>query len=154
MIANKDAYDELCCYTLAHGDPAFIHQHVVDAFAAQDATSDDKPIRLTFALVGLYLHVERGFTGREVQLAHMKLGRRKQKWPTFNIPQDRGLIDATIVLAAPIDQRDEMIHQWCHSVWKAFSDQRGEVERLLGDNGITDVQSVRWPARAMRLRGH
>lgn len=150
MIANKDAYDELCCYTLAHGDPAFIHQHVVDAFAAQDETSDDKPIRLTFALVGLYLHVERGFTGRDVQLAHMKLGRSKQMWPTFSIPKDRGLIDAAIVLAAPFDQRDEMIHQWCYSVWKTFSDQRGEMEQLLGENGITDVQSVRWPARVAK----
>jgi hypothetical protein len=30
-----DAYNELCCYTLAHGDASFIHQHVVDAFAAR-----------------------------------------------------------------------------------------------------------------------
>ena len=66
MNAETTAYHELCCYTLTHGDPAFIHQHVVDAYAAQDASNTDNPIRLTFALVGLYLHVERGFTGRQV----------------------------------------------------------------------------------------
>lgn len=46
------AYDELQAYTLAHGDPAFIHQHVVDAWAAQHADEETKPIALTFALVG------------------------------------------------------------------------------------------------------
>lgn len=33
--SEPDAYNQLRCYTLVHGDPAFIHQHVVDAFAAQ-----------------------------------------------------------------------------------------------------------------------
>jgi uncharacterized protein DUF5946 len=60
----------LSAYTLTHSDPAFIHQHVVDAFAAQSADDTTKPITLTFALVGLYLHVEKGRTGRRVQLVH------------------------------------------------------------------------------------
>lgn len=147
MSAKIDAYNELCCYTLGHGDPEFIHQHVVDAYAAQDATLNDKPIRLAFALVGLFLHVEREFTGREVQLAHMKLARIKQKWPEFTIPANRGSIDAMTVLNAPIEERDAMIHEWCRSVWVAFSDQRDIVKRLLTTNGVTDVQSVRWPDR-------
>ena len=147
MTARNDSYNELCCYTLGHCDPEFIHQHVVDAYAAQDATLNDKPIRLAFALVGLFLHVEREFTGREVQLAHMKLARTKQKWPEFRIPGNCGSIDAATVLNAPIEERDAMIHEWCRSVWAAFSDQRDMVERLLATNGVTDAQSVRWPAR-------
>src|SRR3954453_23804420 len=83
MSPEKSACHELSYYTLAHGALTFIHQHVVDAFAAQDADGDDKPIRLTFALVGLYLHVERGYTGRQVQLAHMALARQKRAWPKF-----------------------------------------------------------------------
>ena len=58
MNENERAYHEICCNTLTLGDPEFIHQHVVDAFAAQDANLGDKPIRLTFALVGLYLLIE------------------------------------------------------------------------------------------------
>jgi len=69
-MTQHEAYDALCAYTLTRGDAAFIHQHVVDAFAAQSADEATKPITLTFALVGLYLHVERQFTGREVQRAH------------------------------------------------------------------------------------
>ncbi len=89
MPTDHDLYNELSCYTIAHGDAAFIHQHIVDAFIAQTADESTKPISLTFALVGLYLHVERQFTGRQVQLAHMKLA------------QDRGAITVTDVMAAP-----------------------------------------------------
>jgi hypothetical protein len=66
---EQDAYDQVRYYTLSLGDPAFIHQHVVDAFIAQHADENTKPIAITFALVGLYLHVEKGFSGQQVQRA-------------------------------------------------------------------------------------
>jgi hypothetical protein len=78
--AEQDLQDELSYYTLAHGDPEFVHQHIVDAFAAQLATPNSKPIQVVFALIGLYLHQERGFTGRQVQLAHMRLGTPRRNW--------------------------------------------------------------------------
>lgn len=140
---HSAAFDELCCYSLVRGDPAFIHQHVVDAFAAQHVSPDDKPIKLAFALVGLYLHIEKGFTGREVQLAHMKLGRTKQEWPTFKIPDDRGPINVATVLAAPTEQRDSMIHDWCRVVWNSFEDQGEKVRQLLESNSISEAWSVR-----------
>jgi hypothetical protein len=34
----------------------WFHRHVVDAFTAQHADEQTKPIAVTFALVGLYLH--------------------------------------------------------------------------------------------------
>jgi hypothetical protein len=43
MGSEQDAYNELSAYTLAHRDPAFIHQHVVDAFAAQRADRYRRP---------------------------------------------------------------------------------------------------------------
>ncbi len=92
MRSAREAYDELSAYTLTHGDPAFIHQHVVDAFAAQAADDSTKPIALTFALVGLYLHVDRGRTGRRVQLVHMQLAQRKRRWPTWSRPLNRVVI--------------------------------------------------------------
>lgn len=136
MLTNREAFNELCYDTLSRGDAEFIHQYVVDAFGAQEAMENDKPIRLVFSLVGLYLHVECGFTGREVQLAHMKLGQIKQKWPRLAIPDARGEIDAAAVLAKPIGDREAAIHQWCCSVWKAFSIHRSVVVKLLEDNRI------------------
>lgn len=135
--ANND-FNELCYYTLAHGGVEFIHQHVVDAIGAQEASPDDKPIRLVFALVGLYLHVERGFTGREVQFAHAKLAQRKQVWPVLAVPEHRGSIDAAAVMAVPANQRDAMIHEWCRSIWQEFSIHRDVIERLLYENQILD----------------
>src|SRR5205085_6003826 len=95
---DRDAYDELCAYTLTHGDPSFIHQHVVDAFAAQHADASSKPIGVTFALVGLYLQLEKHFSGREVQRVHMQLARRKRVWPAFVIPSRRGAMTAIDVM--------------------------------------------------------
>jgi hypothetical protein len=137
MKGEQDSYNELCYYTLAHGDASFIHQHVVDAFAAQTAKENGKPIKLAFALVGLYLHVEKQFSGRQVQLAHMKLGRVKQAWPAFPLPGERGALTVAKVLAAPAGpERDAMIHQWCASVWEAFSGNREAVASLLRKNKI------------------
>ena len=70
----QDLYDKLSFYTLNHPDPNFfIHQLVVDAYAAQHTKEGQKPIKTAFALIGLYLFCERGYTGKEVQNAHMWL---------------------------------------------------------------------------------
>ncbi len=133
----EEAYHELCTYTLAHRDPAFLHQHVVDTFAAQQADDQTKPIKLTFALVGLYLHVEKHFSGARVQRVHMDLAARKRVWPSFALPDDRGSFTAADVLAAPAGpERDRAIDAWCASVWEAFRDCRQTVAALLREYGI------------------
>ncbi|MFL6537135.1 MAG: DUF5946 family protein [Chthoniobacterales bacterium] len=131
-MTQHEAYDALCAYTLTRGDAAFIHQHVVDAFAAQSADEATKPITLTFALVGLYLHVERQFTGREVQRAHQRIARDKRVWPAFTLPSDRGAITAADVLArAEGSERDAAIQAWCATVWHAFRQSKPAIEELL-----------------------
>lgn len=136
-MTEQDAYNELCAYTLMRGDATFIHQHVVDTYAAQNANETTKPIGITFSLAGLYLHVERNFTGKEVQRAHMKMGREKRTWPEFTLPQNRGAIRVTDVLAAPAgDARDQAIHDWCASVWNAFSMNRNTIVSLLRQYAI------------------
>lgn len=138
MPDDKEAYDELCAYTLAHGDPAFVHQHVVDARAAQRADERTKPIALAFALAGLYLHLVKGRTGREVQRVHMLLAKKKTTWPTFPLPSVRGSLTAADVMAAPPGPaRDRAIDAWCASVWEAFRDNHRAVEQFLERHGIT-----------------
>ena len=70
--------EELTYYTLNKADRNFIHQHVVDAYAAQNADAETKPITLFFALAGLYLLIEKNYTGKEVQAAHIKMSTRKK----------------------------------------------------------------------------
>jgi hypothetical protein len=121
-IGSKDKFNELSYYTLGHADPAyFIHQHIVDAYTAQSADENIKPISITFSLAGLYLYLEKNYSGRQVQQAHMKLSQGKKVWPEFQIPAHKGEITVSNVLtAAPGQARDLMIKQWCVSVWQAY----------------------------------
>lgn len=138
MTSAEEAFHALSAYTVTRGDAAFIHQHVVDAYAAQEAGASTKPVKITFALVGLYLLIERGFTGKEVQQAHMKLARQNKVWPTFVLPSERGRITAVEVAAAPEGpRRDEAIHAWCAEVWRAYAHTREDIFALLRRYGVT-----------------
>jgi hypothetical protein len=135
---EQEAWDELAVYTLTRGDPTFIHQHVVDAFAVQYSDEQTKPIKLTFGLAGLYLHLEKQFSGRQVQRAHMQMGRKKHVWPEFDIPADRGQMKPSDVLGAPPGpERDKTIDTWCVSVWTPWQANRGILAELLEKHGIT-----------------
>ncbi len=136
-MSEREAYDELQCYTLGHGSADFVHQHVVDAWAAQHADAHTRPIGLTFALVGLYLRVEKGWSGRQVQRAHMRLSARTRDWPTFALPSDRGEVTAVDVMASPPGaERDHAIDTWCASVWSVFGESHRTVAVLLERHGV------------------
>jgi hypothetical protein len=103
----------------------------VDAFQAQTADEDTKLIGLVFSLVGLYLFLEKGYTGRQVQLAHMKMAEHKKAWPRQALPTTRGDITVTDVLnTAPGPARDRMIKTWCGSVWDAYKDWHPTIAAL------------------------
>ena len=125
--------DELMAWTMSLSDPTFVHQHVVDAWAAQHADEHSKPIGVAFALIGLYLHVEKRFTGREVQRVHMRLsqphgrGAGRKEWPRFQLPRQRGGVTVSDVMAVPESDRVAAIDRWCNSVWDAWSDSHEHV---------------------------
>jgi hypothetical protein len=59
---NQEQYNELLYYTLGHPDiEYFIHHYVVDAYTAQTADNNTNPIAKAFALVGLYLFIEKNY---------------------------------------------------------------------------------------------
>ena len=131
-----DEYDELYAYTM--GRKNFILQHVVDAQMAQRAAAANPPdIGVIFALVGLYLHVEKGFTGIQVQNAHRVMGKVKRSWPNLVWPIERGEVTAATVMAMPAGQaRDEGIDEWCKQVWSVFGANRSMVVALVHDYKI------------------
>jgi hypothetical protein len=136
MDSMRAAYDEVYVYTMDR--PGFALQHVVDAFAVQTANNESKPIIVVFGLVGLYLHVEKQFSGRQVQRVHMDLGRRKREWPRVFMPEDRGSMTVADVLAAAAGpERDMAINNWCRSVWTAFGANRQTIIDLLREYQIT-----------------
>jgi hypothetical protein len=131
MKTDLDRYNELAFYTLAHPDPAFIQQNVVDAYAAQHADESSKPIYIVFALIGLYLCVEKSFTGKQAQKAHMQLAKTRRQCTRPALPSDRGAITIRDVLATlPGPARDAMIHNWCVSAWEAWNESREQIIEL------------------------
>lgn len=110
--SEQELYDEIAYYTLAHPGAAFIHQHVVDAFTVQHADESTKPIAVAFALIGLCLQLEKNYSGKEVQRAHMQLAKRRTQWPVFNLPKDRGDITVCEVVSVRLGlERDEAINK-------------------------------------------
>jgi hypothetical protein len=132
LLTEIDQYHDLSFYTLEHPDKEFfIHQLIVDAYTAQHADDNTKPIALSFALIGLYLFAERNYTGKQIQLAHMELARTKRNWPFFELPLERGNITVNEVLATTAGiERDDMIKAWSRDVWQAFQQHRDLVAAL------------------------
>ena len=131
-MTPQEQFDELSFYTLAHPSRDFLHQNAVDAFAAQHAGETTKPIRIVFALVGLYLTLEHGYTGREVQRIHMQFAARRKQWPRPQLPIQRGAITVADVLkAAPGPARDAVIQAWCTAVWEPYQQNREPIRSLL-----------------------
>ena len=140
-MTEQEAHNELQAYTLGHGNVAFIHQHVVDAWGAQQAQPADKPVRIVFSLAGLFLKIERDFTGRQIQNAHRELARQNRKSGTFVFPQNRGAMTVVDVMKqAEGNERDRAIDRWCESVWSAWSGggNREAVRQLLVDAKIIE----------------
>jgi Family of unknown function (DUF5946) len=132
-ISPQHHLHELSFYTLAHPNQVyFIHQHAVDAFATQTADENTKPIKLTFGLIGLYLFLEKGYTGKQVQNAHVKLSQNKKVWPSLKLPTDRGNITVTDVLQTEAGEpRDLMIKEWCKSVWAVYESWHQAIATLV-----------------------
>lgn len=137
MTSEQAAHEELQLYTLALGDAEFVHQHVVDAWTLQHADERSKPIGLAFALLGLFLHLERGFTGRQVQRVHMDLARRREPLPTFRVPPERGRLTVVdVVTAEPGPERLRALDAWCASVWRACASEHEPVACWMERCGI------------------
>jgi hypothetical protein len=117
------AYCELSAYTITRDRTSFIHQHAVDAYAAQHAINSRTNIATSFALIGLYLAVERGFSGLQVQRAHMRIARSRKQWPEFTHSPVRAALNVLDVLRSePGPIRDAAIKRWAAAVWAVCSE--------------------------------
>ena len=116
-----EKYYELTYWTLAQHDGRFIHQHAVDTYEAQHPGGRTRPITVAFGLIGLHLALEKGYTGRQVQLAHMKIAERRREWPVLELPKARAELNVIDVLNAGTDaEKERMLTPWSESVWKIW----------------------------------
>ena len=116
---------DLSCYTVSKQDAEFLHQYVVDAYGAQHPGGTTRNITVFFGLVGLYLALERDFSGKQVQAAHMHLARVRREWPRLESPARPACLTVIDVLKAPDGpEKDAMIQQWMTAVWESWGDRR------------------------------
>jgi len=80
---------------------------------------------------------ERGYSGRQVQLAHMKLAKFKREWPRLVAPESVAKINVKTVLRQPPgDSRDQMIRAWAREVWQSWSSQQHKLHEMLAMLGM------------------
>ena len=133
-------YCELSGYTLGRGYEPFIHQHAVDTYALQHVIDRPSNIGVAFSLIGLYLALERGFSGRDVQRAHMRLARQRKQWPLLERPARRAALTVADVMASePGDARDAAIMRWAAAVWETWETAQPWARTICED--LLDVRA-------------
>jgi len=135
--AYSQLFSNLSCYTVSKQDAEFIHQYAVDAYEAQHAGRATRNITVVFALIGLYLALEKGYTGKQVQRAHRQIAKIRKDWPRLEPPRTTAVITIMDVLKAPDGpEKDAMIRQWMRAVWESWADSqewvRETTEGLIG----------------------
>lgn len=130
--SDQALFDELSFYTLARPRSEFVHQLAIDTFTAQHASEATKPMSLVFAVLGLYLHSERGFTGLQIQRVHMNLAPRRLAWPLLQLPaRHADLTVADMLATEPGTERDAMIRRWCVAEWQFWTESRAAIAQML-----------------------
>lgn len=134
--ACVEIYHKLTYYTLSLQGEEFVHQLAVDAYAAQHFGQQVKPITITFALVGLYLVNEKGYTGKMVQDVHVQLvnANKSKNWLYFPQPTKNALVTVKIVLESP--EKEKAIKDWSESVWNIWKDQKGQIGSFLKNYAV------------------
>jgi hypothetical protein len=117
--------EELCMrlsvYTISLQDPEFLHQHAVDAYEASHGGGKTKAITVVFGLIGLYLALEKGYTGKEVQRAHMELARQNKDWPLLVPPHETPMVSILeVVQAKEGNERNQKMMEWARAIWQTW----------------------------------
>ena len=107
------------------------HQMTVDAYHAQHVAATSPPIAPAFALIGLYLALERGLDGLRVRDAHGFLARTRRDWPRFEPPMHDWPVTVRDVATAdgPVAHL-EQVRRWGASAWEGWLADQQRVRDL------------------------
>lgn len=110
------------------------HQMTVDAYQAQHVAADSPPIGPAFALIGLYLTIERGMGGPQVRHAHGFLASLRREWPVFYPPRFTWPV-TVLDVAESLEAEAHLaaVQRWGASVWEAWGTDREQVRSLSDD---------------------
>ncbi|MEC5146370.1 DUF5946 family protein [Chitinophaga sp. 212800010-3] len=116
----QELFNELSGRTFSFRDPDFHHQLAVDAYGAQHSGGISRGITTAYALIGLYLTLECGYTGKQVQHIHSIIA--KQSWTAPALPVQAGTVTVQEVLKATTeDGLYAAMKKWGQSVWDSWA---------------------------------
>jgi hypothetical protein len=119
-----------------------LHQLTVDTYAAQHPGPGVPAISVPFALIGLLLALEEGWSGVAVRAAHGYLAERDGDWPVFGPPASRGLVTAADVAAARgPEQHAALVGRWAAVTWDAWREERDHVRAWAAEVLPSDVRA-------------
>jgi hypothetical protein len=118
------------------------HQLTVDAYGAQHSGPPTSRIYVVYSLVGLYLALERGWSGADVRALHQRMGHPDASWPPFRRPLVTAVLTIADVAVAgarlgSVEGHAALVERWARSVWSSWADQHavviGLATRLVGE---------------------
>ncbi len=99
---------------------------IVDSYGAQHAGGPAKKMGVVFAVTGLYLYLEKGYTGKDVRQAHADMAQHKgYNWPALLSPDPKYRMTISDVITAT--DKDKAIHEWAVSTWAAWQKDRALI---------------------------
>ena len=106
-----------------------LHQLAVDAYGAQHGGDQTPAISVPFALIGLHLALDLGWSGNAVRGAHKYLADRSSAWPAFAVPEGPAWMTvADVAVAATPEDYSRLVKEWAVSVWAAWAHERDGVQ--------------------------
>jgi hypothetical protein len=116
-----------------------LHQLTVDAYAAQHVGPQVPAVGVAFALIGLHLALDEGWTGAAVRAAHQHLAAHPSGWPRFSAPRTPGWLTVADVAGSPSpEEHARRARSWAASVWQAWSADHQRVREWANDS-LTDA---------------
>lgn len=131
-----------------------LHQLTVDTYAAQHPGPSVPPIAIPFALIGLHLALDEGWSGAAVRAAHGWLAQRADAWPAFTPPSSFGPLTADrIAQATRPEIHARLVEAWANGTWAAWRPAHERV-RDWADGALPHAVRARLQADAGdQLRG-
>jgi hypothetical protein len=118
-----------------------LHQLTVDAYAAQHAGGSAARIGVAFALIGLSLSLDEGWSGDQVRDAHQYLGATFKDWPGFAPAAERTWMTVyDVALASSPEEHARLVQRWASEVWAAWAPIHSDVLALIEARLPADVR--------------
>lgn len=137
-------YGEVAAHELANlATLGRLHQLMVDTYGAQHAGgSGESRLGVAFALIGLSLALDHGWSGTDVRDAHRYLATTAGDWPAFAPPTRRASLTVYgVALAASPDEHADLIDRWAADVWASWQPAYADVAALIDERLPADVQA-------------